>query len=41
LLAAGLWESLYTWKGNQLLLGGLAPVAYQLLLSAVVLLALR
>jgi hypothetical protein len=31
LLTAGLWESLYDWRGTQLLIGGAAPVIYQLL----------
>jgi hypothetical protein len=31
MLAAGLCEALYGWKGSQLLLGGLVPVAYQML----------
>lgn len=32
LLAAGLWEALYDWRGGQLLAGGLVPVAFQLLI---------
>jgi hypothetical protein len=31
LLSAGLWEGLYDWRGTQLLIGGAAPVVYQLL----------
>ena len=30
-LAAGLWSALYDWRGSQLLLGGVAPVVFQLL----------
>ncbi|MBC8077597.1 MAG: hypothetical protein H7Y32_16095 [Chloroflexales bacterium] len=41
LLAAGLWESLYGWRGNQLLLGGLAPVAYQLIVLLIYLITQR
>jgi hypothetical protein len=41
LLAAGLWEALYGWRGGQLLAGGLAPVIYQLLLLLVYLLVFR
>ncbi len=32
ILAAALWSALYDWRGNQLLMGGLIPVAFQLLL---------
>jgi hypothetical protein len=32
LLAAGLWEALYEWRGTQLLAGGLVPVVFQLLI---------
>jgi len=32
LLAAGLWEALYDWRGGLLLAGGLVPVAFQLLI---------
>jgi hypothetical protein len=31
LLAAGLWGDLYDWRGGQLLVGGLIPVVFQLL----------
>lgn len=31
-LAAGLWETLYEWRGSQTILGGLLPVIWQLLL---------
>jgi len=41
LLAAGLWEALYGWKGSQLLLGGLIPVAYQLIVLLIFLLTQR
>lgn len=41
LLAAGLWEALYDWRGTQLLLGGLAPVFFQLLVLLAYLLILR
>ena len=41
LLAAGLWEALYSWRGNQLLLGGLAPAAYQLIVLLVYLVTQR
>jgi hypothetical protein len=41
LLAAGLWEALYGWRGTQLLLGGLAPVAYQLIVLLVYLITQR
>ncbi len=30
-LAAGLWSALYDWRGSQLLLGGVVPVVFQLL----------
>lgn len=32
LLAAGLWSTLYDWRGSQLVVGGLVPVIFQLLL---------
>ena len=41
LLAAGLWEALYAWKGSQLLLGGLLPVVYQLIILLIFLLTQR
>lgn len=31
LLAAGLWEAMYDWRGGQLLAGGLMPVVFQLI----------
>jgi hypothetical protein len=30
-LSANLWDRLYGWKGSQLILGGLMPVVWQLL----------
>jgi hypothetical protein len=39
LLAAGLWESLYDWRGTQLLIGGAVPALYQLMVLATYLLA--
>ena len=41
LLATGLWEALYGWKGSQLLLGGLLPVAYQMIVLLIFLLTQR
>jgi hypothetical protein len=41
LLAAGLWEALYGWKGGPLFAGGLLPVVFQLLVLLAYLLALR
>ena len=41
LLTAGLWESLYDWRGGQLLAGGLVPVVFQLLVLLAYLIALR
>ncbi len=41
LLAAGLWEALYGWKGSQALLGGLIPVVWQMLVLLVYLLVQR
>ena len=40
LLAAGLWESLYQWRGGQLLAGGLLPSVFQLLILLAYLIAL-
>ncbi len=40
LLAAGLWESLYQWRGGQLLAGGLLPAVFQLLILLAYLIAL-
>lgn len=34
-LSANLWERLYNWKGSQLVLGGLLPVVWQLLVLLV------
>jgi hypothetical protein len=41
LLAAGLWEALYDWRGGQLLAGGLVPVTFQLLILLAYLVVLR
>jgi hypothetical protein len=41
LLAAGLWEALYDWRGGQLLAGGLVPVVFQLLILLSYLIVLR
>lgn len=41
LLAAGLWESLYGWRGRQLLIGGLAPVLFQVVVLLAYLLVFR
>lgn len=41
LLAAGLWEELYQWKGTQLIAGGLFPVVFQLLMLIAYLFAVR
>jgi hypothetical protein len=40
LLAAGLWEALYQWRGGQLLAGGLLPAVFQLLILLSYLIAL-
>jgi hypothetical protein len=40
-LARSLFEALYDWKDTQALLGGLLPVAYQLIVLVIFLLALR
>lgn len=40
LLAAGLWESMYQWRGGQLLAGGLLPAVFQLLILLSYLIAL-
>ena len=40
-LAAGLCEALYSWKGSQLLLGGLLPVMYQMIVLLIFLLTQR
>ena len=41
LLAAGLWSTLYEWRGSQLILGGLVPVIFQLLVLMAYLFVLR
>ncbi|MCG8352745.1 MAG: hypothetical protein MI924_33695 [Chloroflexales bacterium] len=41
LLAAGLWEKLYGWKGSLSLLGGLLPVLWQLITLLILLLVQR
>lgn len=40
LLAAGLWSDLFDWRGSQLVVGGLVPVIFQLLLMLAYLFAL-
>ncbi len=40
-LNASLWNQLYEWKGSQMVLGGLAPVLWQLLLLLVYVLVQR
>jgi hypothetical protein len=41
LLAAGLWSTLYDWRGGPLLAGGLIPVVFQLLVLLAYLFVLR
>ncbi|KAB8140661.1 hypothetical protein F8S13_23210 [Chloroflexia bacterium SDU3-3] len=41
MLAAGLWGTLYDWRGSQLLLGGAIPAIFQMLVLFVYMFALR